>query len=438
MNNNTINPSWAADGKINDVELARYILEGYDLLCVNEKLFDKDGMITDTFILKNIILELIAPYVKSNIVNRIDQIIETIQLLCSTSSLPLNPQVINVKNGTLNIDGTFTNETPVCANRLIVNYNPNAPTPVLWLEFLNGLLSPEDILTLQEYMGYCFIPTNKAQKMLIIIGNGGEGKSRIGLVLRALLGDNMNTGDVKNLEKSQFSLANLEYKLLMLDDDMSMEALEKTNVLKSMVTLEAKTELEIKNKQSFQGLIYSRALLIGNGSLSALHDRSYGFYRRQIILEVLPRDVNRVDDPYLIEKLKDEIEGIFLWCFEGLQRLVANDYRFTISEKAVANLANAMEEGNNVILFMQSTGYISIENNSDSTPVSSSKNLCKAYKCWCDDNTYKPLSDKNFISYLKQHQTDYGIIYTNNISTAGGKTVRGFKNINVLIRPEYT
>ncbi|MCQ3909024.1 MAG: DNA primase, partial [Mycoplasmoidaceae bacterium] len=141
MNNNTINPSWAADGKINDVELARYILEGYDLLCVNEKLFDKDGMITDTFILKNIILELIAPYVKSNIVNRIDQIIETIQLLCSTPSLPLDPQSINVKNGTLNIDGTFTEKMPICANRLIVNYNPNAPTPVLWLEFLNGLLS---------------------------------------------------------------------------------------------------------------------------------------------------------------------------------------------------------------------------------------------------------------------------------------------------------
>ena len=32
-----------------------------------------------------------------------------------------------------------------------VAYNPNAPQPVLWLKFLDGLLYPEDIPTLQEY-----------------------------------------------------------------------------------------------------------------------------------------------------------------------------------------------------------------------------------------------------------------------------------------------
>ena len=42
----------------------------------------------------------------------------------------------------------------------------------------------DDILTLQEYLGYCLIPSTKGQKMLIITGKGGEGKSRIGLVMR--------------------------------------------------------------------------------------------------------------------------------------------------------------------------------------------------------------------------------------------------------------
>ena len=36
--------------------------------------------------------------------------------------------------------------------------------------------------------------------MLIITGRGGEGKSRLGLVLRSLLGQNMNTGSIAKVE----------------------------------------------------------------------------------------------------------------------------------------------------------------------------------------------------------------------------------------------
>ena len=54
---------------------------------------------------------------------------------------------------------------------------------------LDGLLIPEDILTLQEYLGYLLIPSTKAQQMLVMTGKGGEGKSRIGLLLKKLFGD---------------------------------------------------------------------------------------------------------------------------------------------------------------------------------------------------------------------------------------------------------
>lgn len=33
--------------------------------------------------------------------------------------------------------------------------------------------------------------------MLMLIGKGGEGKSRIGLVMRSLLGDSMNTTSIQ-------------------------------------------------------------------------------------------------------------------------------------------------------------------------------------------------------------------------------------------------
>lgn len=89
-----------------------------------------------------------------------------------------------------------------------------------------------------------------AQKMLLLVGKGGEGKSRIGLVLRELFGDNMYTGSLQKVETNRFARADLEYKLLLVDDDMKTEALPQANNLKTLVTLEDKIDIERKGMQS--------------------------------------------------------------------------------------------------------------------------------------------------------------------------------------------
>lgn len=118
--------------------------------------------------------------------------------------------------------------------------------------FLSQLLEPEDILTLQEFMGYCFIPSTKGQKMLLLIGKGGEGKSRIGIVLRALLGSNMNTGSIAKVETSPFARADLEHELVMLDDDMKLEALPQTNNIKAIITAELPMDLEKRDSRAIK------------------------------------------------------------------------------------------------------------------------------------------------------------------------------------------
>ncbi len=126
------------------------------------------------------------------------------------------------------MDGRFSLEKVFCNNRLTVAYQPDAPPPEKWLRFLSELLYPEDIPTLQEYLGYCLLPTTRGQKMLMLIGKGGEGKSRIGLVMCSIFGDSMNTTSIQKVEQNRFSRADLESKLLMVDDDMDMSALPKT------------------------------------------------------------------------------------------------------------------------------------------------------------------------------------------------------------------
>lgn len=420
------------DGKaINEVIFCEEFLRDYPMITVNGTFFTVNGIVNDENRLKKEIYDRIKPYVTSNIAKRVTNLLDVMRMECCAADLLLYQDRIHLANGTYHLDGTFSTEKDYCRNRLPVAYHPEAPQPVTWLHFLSQLLEPEDILTLQEFIGYCFIPSTKGQKMLMLTGKGGEGKSRIGVVLRALLGTNMKTGSVAKVETSNFARADLEHELLMLDDDMKLEALPQTNNIKAIITAELPMDLERKRQQSYQGDLYVRFIGLGNGVLQALHDRSVGFFRRQIILTTKEKDPNRKDDPYIAEKMTAEAEGIFLWALEGLHRLIANDFRFTLSQSALDNLNDAVSDGNNIIDFLASEGYIRFRADYEA----SSKNLYAVYKQWCDDNALNSLSQKSFGSFLKQNESRYNLEYTNKVNIGGGRFARGFVGIELLQRP---
>lgn len=149
--------------------------------------------------------------------------------------------------------------------------------------------------------------------MLVIKGSGGEGKSQIGNVLSKLFGAYAKDGSVGKISENRFARADLEHVLLMIDDDMRLEALRQTNYVKSIVTAKSKMDLERKGKASYQGWMTARIMAFSNGDLMSLFDRSDGFFRRQLILTTKRKPPDRADDPELADKLCEELEGIFLW-----------------------------------------------------------------------------------------------------------------------------
>ena len=310
-------------------------------------------------------------------------------------------------------------------------YRPDAPAPVRWLSFLDGLLYTEDIPTLQEFIGYSLIPSNKGQRMMVIKGNGGEGKSQIGAVLGALFGSNMQDGSIGKISENRFARADLEHILLCVDDDMRMEALRQTNYVKSIVTAQGKIDLERKGKQSYQGWMFARLLAFSNGDLQALYDRSDGFYRRQLVLTTKEKPAGRVDDPDLAEKMKAEVEGIFLWAFEGLQRLAANNFKFTESQRTRDNREAVKRDNNNVFDFLESEGYIRLK--ADCTI--SSKDLYEIYRMWCEENNLTPLKRRSFSESVIANQSKYNLEYCNKITNAAGRRVWGFFGIEAIARP---
>lgn len=153
--------------------------------CIENRFFTPDGPVEDEAELKQLILKEIQAFIIHGLSKRVANLLESLRIIAYSAPLDIEVDCIHLKNGIYHLaDGTFQESRLFCRNRLPVAYNPKAAKPERWLAFLNELLEPEDIPTLQEYLGYCLIPCTKGQKMMFLLGKGGEGKSRIGLVLK--------------------------------------------------------------------------------------------------------------------------------------------------------------------------------------------------------------------------------------------------------------
>ncbi len=422
-------PPWWNGKSINTTAFCKEFLENNELRCVNGTFFTPDGYCPADR-LKRDIYNIIKNHVVSFPIQTAGNIVENLKAEASTDALMVDDDIINFANGTFNISNCrWTYEKFFCRNRLAAAYtNVAGKDPEHWVRFVNELLDPDDVLTLQEFMGYCLIPSTRAQKMLLIIGNGGEGKSRIGVVMRAVLGDNMNNGSIPKLESNSFARADLEHKLLMVDDDMRMQNLPTTNNLKALITAEGPMDLERKGVQSYQGLMYCRLMAFSNGFLRSANDDSYGFFRRQLILMTKPRPKDRVDDPFLSEKLIAERDMIVIWALAGLYRLREHNFQFTVSAKSRAAIRAAMDEANNIVSCLRSEGTFVFGPEYET----SSKDLYWIYKCWCEDNAVETFDKLRVIGYLRAHAHEFGLTYA--LVKDNNGRVRGFKGISPASR----
>ena len=166
--------------KLDEGRFADEYLRIHPMRCFNRVLFDEEGRVNEDQLSKDI-LGMVKDYRKSNLPRLLSNLVTTIKVSSAEEALPYQTDRIHVKNGTFFLNGVFREEKEICINRLPVRYNVNAPPPERWRLFLHELLEDKDILTFQEYMGYLLIPTNRAQKMLLLLGKGGRGNRLSGL-----------------------------------------------------------------------------------------------------------------------------------------------------------------------------------------------------------------------------------------------------------------
>jgi len=413
---------------VNEVEFCKMFLQNRELKCIGGQFRDMSGEVNEDEI-KHEISKIITEHIVEGVSGKVKCVTETLKLHCYSEPPTVCEDEIHLLNGILKTDGNFTVERRFCTNRLNVEYESSAPPPEMFMQFLSDLLEPDDIITLQEYLGYLLIPSTRGQAMMSIIGNGGEGKSVLGTVVKDIFGGSMTEGSFRRIETDRFFRANLKGKLVFVDDDLQLEALPTTGYIKSLITVQIPTDIEYKGRQSFTEKLYARFLCFGNGTVKSLRDKSYGFSRRMIILSAKPVTPNRITNPNIADEIIVEKSGIINWFFEGLQRLIANNYQFSLSERAKLNASEMSSDNCNIIEFLSASNTVTFV---ESAEISSTI-LYGCYSKWCDDNALTAIRRDTFITWLKTNQHKYNISYDYNIKGENDKRVRGFKRITANI-----
>jgi putative DNA primase/helicase len=255
-----------------------------------------------------------------------------------------------------------------------------------WDKFLyevtNGDVELMDVL--QEYCGYCLLPSTKFEKSIILLGSGANGKSTFLNVWSHVIGkENISNVSMDELG-NPFSRISMYGKLINLSSEMDASEVSNSSYFKSIVSGDS-IEASYKFKSSISFRPFCK-LMFAMNSLPKIRDREMGFYRKVIFV---PFNQCFVGAPNrrLADELTEEAPGILAWAIRGLERLYANN-GFTIS-KASDRILDMFRKENN-------TGYSYIYDNIELSPMEHEDwihwdILYEAYKDDILKNGQKPL-----------------------------------------------
>lgn len=337
--------------------------------------------------------------------------------------------IIPCLNGDLHINKSqwvfYKNKKEIVPYRLSVNYTEDKkPTP-LFTKWLTDLFDPDDISTIQQMFGYCLLPTTTLQEAFIIVGEGGTGKSGIGVILNAIMGNAIVNVDTQKLISERFQLASIENKLIAYDDDLGSGALAETGLLKKIVTADQPLSAEKKGQDIYEFQPFARLIMCTNFMISSLYDDSDGFYRRLHPIDVLPKNKNKKIIKNFYEKIiKEEKEQIFKWALEGLRQLIENGWEMHWSMRSKVYLKNYKQNVTHFSMFLQDTCDFNPE---EKVPM---KDLKKVYTSWCRENGIKELSSRRFELWLANNQSDLKIHKTR-YRNENNRQIRGYEGIKI-------
>ena len=282
-------------------------------------------------------------------------------MICKLSTLPLgramneHPDLICIENGMFNLKtgALLPHDKNYYASYMLpIAFDPKRlPDCPRWKLFLEeGIGDVAVIRELQKFFGYCLTRDTKYEKMLIIEGPGGDGKSKVLKVLKALVGSKNTTHIPMGRLEDQFYLSKLVGKLLNSFTEIESKAMQ-SQELKAIVSGDP-ISASFKNETPFDFEPFCK-LAYSTNRFPKILDNSDGFFRRLLLVRMTRQFVKTgMADVDLEEKLLAELPGIFPWALAGLAML-RKDRGFSEPEQMLASLDEYKTSNNNVLYFIK-------------------------------------------------------------------------------------
>lgn len=418
---------------IHEPKFATWFVAKHQLINLNGMIYSvKTGHYLNDDKVSQDIQNIISPYITKGLNARVRALFDIAKRHAYTEYAAPDEFTMTFNNASFKVerDGSFT--TVPYEDSLFkfpIDYDPNATCP-RWEAFIDGLIPAHAIPTLQQYMGYCFIPSNRAQVSMFLIGNGQEGKSKVLEVMQALLGHhNFMGGNLQLLfDDDKFMLAQLINRYVFMDDDLDPKPLKNSGTFKRWVT-SRDVSVQRKGVDAYQADQFVRFFSAGNHMLTALDDTTEGWYRRLVQIRVKPRPVDRVDNKFLIDGLLEELPGILNWCLKGLSDIMKNGMDLYLSEETQRLMFEHKMDEDPFLLFLNQGEVITFDPDSQCT----TKELWLAYNGWATVNGYYTYASvSRFSRDIKPKLLSRpGIVENPNAKSIDGNRARGYNGIMI-------
>lgn len=424
---------WVDEEKkqVDENEFAKAFRDIMGLQYHNGLFYTKNGKATEE-VLSREIWEIIADAgINRNVEAAVKRLMGAVKLASTISGFTTSDTLIPFDNGDIRLDSMEFRENDYAptAYRLRTGLSYNYGSMPHFSKWLSDLFCEEDIPTIQEYIGYCLVPSTKAQKSLFLVGEGGAGKSVLGVVLEAMLGEAMlSVSNTQEFLQGNFKLAELEHKLVLYDDDMDNAALTSTGLYKKLITNNIAITAERKYGQPFKFTPHVKLIACCNEMLTSAYDNTEGFYRRLLPVIIKPKAEDFKPDLNFYSKVRAEAPTIVQWALIGLLRLRQNEWVLSESQRSREYLANKRSIGNHFPDFMRSV----FEFHPDYR--CSSADIQAVYQVWCRQNACDPRKPKAVQTWMNDNAEKYKLVSSTNIPS-GDKRVRGY--IGLRIRDEW-
>lgn len=329
-----------------------------------------------------------------------------------TEEFDLHKYLLNTDSGVVDL---LTGKITPFDKNLKLSKNTNClvsyEEPVTWLKFLHDILkrpnekeTEELILTIQLLLGDAITGRTNKDLLVIMYGNGSNGKSTYIKTIKKVFGDYGKTMNSELLlqnknasaQSTEFSFAALKGARIITMSETNESEKMNDKVIKQLTSGETIAAQKKFGDQFEYDPTFSPWMSTNN--LPIIRSKDYGIWRRIFLIPFLVKFTDETKDIHMPEKLEAEMPQILGWVIKGCIKL-NSEYNGVVPkpkclEEALADYKNEMDTVN-LYIASNCENFQGYKTNAST--------LFQDYKKWALDNNEHLMPEHKFKADMQKH-----------------------------------